>query len=199
MSPPIYSTTLDIKFTNFLKKIVDKSRIDSSSRGSYLAGNINEQINLNLDKSEEIEFTNEFYKYILLALEEFKQYPTGTDIKCSMGIPWINVQRAGEFNPLHNHAGELSVVAYIDIPECIALENVQPGIETNMPSYGKIDFSYTQENNLTTKYSHQPKTGELLIFPAWLLHTVYPFKSNVERISISFNVFDIEKFNAAMM
>jgi uncharacterized protein (TIGR02466 family) len=192
-SLPIYFTTLDDKFIIFLKSLVDKSREQASSRGAYLAGNINEQINLNLDKQSELEFTNEFYKYILLALDEFKQYPTGTNIKCSMGIPWINFQKAGEFNPLHNHAGDLSVVVYVDIPECIALENTQPSIETNMPSYGKIDFSYTREDtHTTTKYSHQPKTGELLIFPAWLLHTVYPFKSNVERISISFNVFDIE-------
>jgi hypothetical protein len=50
-----------------------------------------------------------------------------------------------------------------------------------------------EDTQIVTKYSHQPKTSELLIFPAWLLHTVYPFKSNVERISISFNIFNIEK------
>jgi len=194
MSPLIYSTTLDINFINFLKKLVDNARIEASSRGLHLAGNINEQINLNLDKSSEIEFTNEFYKHVLLALDKFKQYPLGSNIKCNMGIPWINFQKAGEFNPLHNHAGDLSVVVYVDIPECIALENTHPSIETNMPSYGKIDFSFLKEDTqIVTKYSHQPKTSELLIFPAWLLHTVYPFKSNVERISISFNIFNIEK------
>ena len=194
MNPPIYSTILDIDFINFLKRLVDSSRVEASSRGLYLAGNINEQINLNLDKQSELDFTNELYEHILLALNKFKQYPICTKIHCNMGTPWINVQKTGEFNPLHNHAGDLSIVIYVDIPECIANENTCPNIETNMPSYGKIDFSFLKKDTtIVTKYSHQPTTGELLVFPSWLLHTVYPFKSNVERISISFNVFDIEK------
>ncbi len=159
MSPPIYSTTLDINFINFLKKLVDNARIEASSRGLHLAGNINEQINLNLDKSSEIEFTNEFYKHVLLALDKFKQYPLGSNIKCNMGIPWINFQKAGEFNPLHNHAGDLSVVVYVDIPECIALENTHPSIETNMPSYGKIVLEYTDQYRcLIVSLAYKPFT-----------------------------------------
>ena len=38
-----------------------------------------------------------------------------------------------------------------------------------------------------------PKTGDIFIFPAELKHTVYPFTSDVERVTMSFNVFDIEK------
>ena len=34
---------------------------------------------------------------------------------------------------------------------------------------------------------HRPRTGELLIFPSWLLHWVTPYQSDRPRISVSFN------------
>lgn len=190
---PIYSTVLDNAFIDFLKSLAYDAKNTASSRGKHLAGNIQHQFNLHLDQASEVRFTSEFYKHVLLALDKFKQKSIGSNIKCNMTVPWLNFQQPGEFNPLHNHAGDLAVVVYIDIPECIAKENECLSIETNMPSYGKIDFSFLKEGTqIVTKYSHQPKTGELLIFPAYVLHTVYPFKSNVERVSLSFNVFDIE-------
>jgi len=36
-------------------------------------------------------------------------------------------------------------------------------------------------------YAHVPRTGELLIFPAWLVHWVTPYLSDSPRISVSFN------------
>ena len=35
--------------------------------------------------------------------------------------------------------------------------------------------------------SFEPKTGRLIMFPAWLLHCVDPNESNDIRISVSFN------------
>jgi len=34
----------------------------------------------------------------------------------------------------------------------------------------------------------QPKAGRMVIFPAWLLHQVRPYRGNAERISIAFNL-----------
>ena len=50
------------------------------------------------------------------------------------------------------------------------------------------------------KYFHDEKNYEeiypqenmMLMFPSWLEHSVEPSKSKEERISISFNIFDIE-------
>jgi len=33
-----------------------------------------------------------------------------------------------------------------------------------------------------------PKTGRLVMFPAWLLHQVRPYRGGAERISIAFNL-----------
>ena len=37
-------------------------------------------------------------------------------------------------------------------------------------------------------YNHQPKVGDVILFPHYLMHTAYPFKSNAERRSFSFNL-----------
>ena len=34
----------------------------------------------------------------------------------------------------------------------------------------------------------RPKTGLMVMFPAWLLHQVRPYKGGAERISIAFNL-----------
>jgi uncharacterized protein (TIGR02466 family) len=33
-----------------------------------------------------------------------------------------------------------------------------------------------------------PKAGRLVMFPAWLLHQVRPYRGTAERISIAFNL-----------
>jgi uncharacterized protein (TIGR02466 family) len=34
----------------------------------------------------------------------------------------------------------------------------------------------------------RPKSGRMVIFPAWLLHQVRPYHGTAERISIAFNL-----------
>ena len=67
-------------------------------------------------------------------------------------------------------------------------------IKTN----GTIDFINGQKSFLSNSiYNVIPKVRDLLIFPNYLMHTVFPFRdSNEERRSISFNAkVDDEAFN----
>ena len=58
-------------------------------------------------------------------------------------------------------------------------------IKTN----GTIDFINGQKNFLSKSiYNLNPKVGDLVLFPNYLMHTVYPFNIDAERISFSFNV-----------
>ena len=41
-------------------------------------------------------------------------------------------------------------------------------------------------------FNHQPKVGDMILFPHYLMHTAYPFKSRGERRSFSFNL-EIDK------
>ena len=54
---------------------------------------------------------------------------------------------------------------------------------------GKLEFSYGEKQNMiVTGHEFLPETNDLFIFPSSLKHFVYPYKSNVERVSISGNI-----------
>ena len=100
---------------------------------------------------------------------------------------WINYMKANEFNPPHDHAGDLSFVIFPDIPQELIEENKEhkgasqgPGAVTWMYGYGAHQY--------ITIVPRMPETGDLFIFPASLQHWVFPFRSNVERVSVSGNL-----------
>ena len=54
---------------------------------------------------------------------------------------------------------------------------------------GTIDFINGQINFLSKSiYNLNPKIGDLMIFPNYLMHTAYPFNIEGERRSFSFNI-----------
>ena len=100
---------------------------------------------------------------------------------------WVVRQFKGEYNPIHYHEGDLSGVGYLTLPKNmtknILIKNKK--IITN----GTIDFINGQKAFLSNSiYNLVPKTGDLIIFPNYLMHTAYPFNINGERRSFSFNV-----------
>jgi hypothetical protein len=126
-----------------------------------------------------------------------RKYITG----CQILTMWCVSQWAGDFNPLHIHSGDLSGVLYLKVPEGLEEEYKN---EDHHPAVGDIQFiagtpQAFNRNNLQVS----PKVGDLYVFPAWLHHTAYPFRTkDQERRSISFNiVYDInlEKFKNEKM
>ena len=54
---------------------------------------------------------------------------------------------------------------------------------------GGISWMYGQGNRQCISVVHRmPATRDLFIFPASLEHWVFPFRSNVERVSVSGNI-----------
>ena len=51
---------------------------------------------------------------------------------------------------------------------------------------GKAGLSGSLSAGATEKV--QPTAGRMVIFPAWLLHQVLPYRGNAEPISIAFNL-----------
>ena len=67
-----------------------------------------------------------------------------------------------------------------------------------MPCAGQLEFFEGSTSWLIPgTWKVIPKTGDMYIFPAELKHAVYPFKSNVERITMSLNIFDILRVEEA--
>ena len=98
---------------------------------------------------------------------------------------WVNFMKAGEWNPVHNHTGDLSCVTYLKVPKEIEEENKTSELssKSNTPSAGKLEFQYGDHiGYCNTGMMMNPKEKDIYIFPAKLHHMVYPFKSKVERI-----------------
>jgi|CoawatStandDraft_6_1074263.scaffolds.fasta_scaffold11761_2 hypothetical protein len=99
---------------------------------------------------------------------------------------WGNISVAGDFNPPHVHTGGMSGVGYFRMPDDIEEEWL---LEDHDPSAGLINFWDGRFAPMSmTNFKVKPRVGDIYIFPAWLSHSVHPFRSKGERWSFSFNL-----------
>ena len=120
-----------------------------------------------------------------------KQHQNMNDIKKNIQVVinsmWIVEQQPGEYNPLHTHTScDISAVMYLKTP------NFLPSEKPKRNDDGTIHFvggSGTNDRLRFNSFKVIPEPGALFIFPAHLLHTVYPYKTNdnFARRSVSFN------------
>ncbi len=99
---------------------------------------------------------------------------------------WVVRQFKGEYNPIHYHNGDISGVGYLKIPKFI-FSNKKVKNKKDLTN-GTIDFINGQKAFLSKSiHNVKPIVGNVIIFPNYLMHTVYPFNINGERRSFSFN------------
>ena len=175
-----FSSKLINKINNEVDKILSKKnllkKLDYSKK---LVGQVKQEFQLPrsfITKNLEKVIFNEVKKYILQTLGKKVK-------KISIKNFWIVRQFNNEYNPIHYHDGHISGVGYLKIPKFISTNNKKSKID------GTIDFVNGNKMFLSDSiYNHQPKVGDVILFPHYLMHTAYPFKSTGERRSFSFNL-----------
>jgi len=104
-----------------------------------------------------------------------------------LGNMWANINPPGGYNRPHVHPNTLfSGVYYVKTPpNCgkLVCNDPRPGIQTVMPTRIKG----TPPKHLWRECHLDVKEGRIIIFPAWLWHSVEPNESSDIRISVSFN------------
>jgi uncharacterized protein (TIGR02466 family) len=99
---------------------------------------------------------------------------------------WANINPPGGKNSSHTHPNNyISGVYYVSVPEGSgAIEFLDPRAQagTILPKTKK----WNKFNG--TKVTIPAKEGRLVLFPAWLSHSVPVNVSDGERVSISFNI-----------
>ena len=99
---------------------------------------------------------------------------------------WIVSQYAGDFNPMHIHDANLSGVAFLKMPDKFEEEYKK---EDHHKTVGCLEFLGSVPNHFANhSYLVKPEIGDFYLFPSWLTHQVYPFRSEGERRSMAFNV-----------
>ena len=193
--PLLVRVTVEKEMLDLFLKEGKASQKDMSSR---LAGILNKEVEFRDRKLFEKFFSNMFNLY---ADAQFKWNAEKGNSReyykqqYSLDALWCNFQSPGDFNPPHDHGGALSWVIFLQIPEELKEENKKYKGRSAGP--GGITFIYAEgPKTAITHHSFFPEEGDMFIFPAWLKHWVFPFKSNCTRISVSGNVEDSIKIKS---
>ena len=186
--PKIAKLKLSNNLIKNLNKEVDriiskKNLIKKFDYSNKLVGQVKQEFQISksfIKKNIEKKIYNEVNKYIYKSL--------GKNISMiKIKNFWVVRQFNNEYNPIHFHDGHISGVGYLKIPKFILKNRKKTNID------GSIDFVNGNKMLLSESiYNHQPKVGDMILFPHYLMHTAYPFKSSGERRSFSFNL-EIDK------
>jgi uncharacterized protein (TIGR02466 family) len=181
--PTLGKGKLSKKILKIINNHVDKTVISKKNDySSKLVSQIKDEVKLNdtfIKKNLSKELIKNIKKYL-----EVSGVPKIKEVKI-INL-WVVRQFKNEYNPIHYHNGQLSGVGYLKIPKNMNQNKVVKNkkVKTN----GTIDFINGQKNFLSKSiYNLNPKIGDLLIFPNYLMHAAYPFNVDGERRSFSFN------------
>ena len=107
------------------------------------------------------------------------------NVKVYITQSWVNYTGLGQFHHRHYHQNSyLSGVLYI------SADKATDKIEFYNSMYKQINLVPTEWNIFNSESWWYPvKTGQLLIFPSHLVHSVLPKQDYNLRISLSFNTF----------
>ena len=204
-SPTIMESTVPDKFVEIVNDTADKVLSSETASVEWdwshkLVGKVHKEIQIPVRNKEhrELLFTTmrgACVDYLKESIKNNTAYgwkkiasdtvPTVDNIH--MAHSWVVSQYAGEYNPWHHHSGDFSAVIYLKLPLNMHKE-IEEDFEDHYPANGLIEFMFG-ENQIfrSDNLKFKPVVGKMLVFPSWLRHFVYPFKSEGERRSMSFN------------
>ena len=165
------------------KILGDKKKLKKSDYSKKLVGQVKQEIKL-----DNKFVKNNILRFITINIKKYIKIGANRNVKkISLKSLWVVRQFKNEYNPIHFHSGNISGVGYLKIPKNI--NKSRKRLKTN----GTIDFINGTKSFLSNSlFNHNPKVGDMILFPNNLMHTAYPFKREGERRSFSFNI-DIDK------
>ena len=150
--------------------------------------NINGWHSRSFDFNEKENVPNKFYSHINSYIEDvFSKLGwehDKTKVKCTS--MWAIINKKGNFNIEHTHPNNyLSAAYYVKAPDnCGNFKATNPNILSR-----HIRAKTKQANELNSNSaSIKINEGDLLIFPAYLPHSVEENKSDEDRVIVSFNI-----------
>ena len=128
--------------------------------------------------------------------KEWNYYPkeNPNNNKLTVESVWVNMQKKLEVNPLHNHDGTLSFVAWLHVPFKLEDERNMENCKNSgtMQLASTFQFVYTDILGAITNiplFVESGWEGTIVMFPSKLMHIVYPFQTSDDyRISIAGNL-----------
>jgi uncharacterized protein (TIGR02466 family) len=192
----IESSNLNIE--NLIKEIYNyKERYDVDGRKiSNVGGYQSWDFNWDIIVSNNIEYKelNSLFSSIQSSLLSINY---GAEASLDISNAWVSINHKHDYNRTHQHPNSIfSGVFYLQNPEdsesIIKFYRSREFSDYLMTQYisHDLDSSYWSED-----FKIFPKAGDLLIFPSYMFHEVYPNRSESPRISIAFNTNHTEMDN----
>ena len=177
---------------DYTEKIIkDEEKSKNLDAGDTLVGAVTQEISL-----EKEFFNSKVSPYLsnVIAAYMFKSRPdlnlkSVDEIKKKIIInyrtAWIVRQFENEYNPLHFHTGNISGACWIMVPKDLGKPpQNKKGINYN----GQIHLAHGANIfNCSALEVIKPEVGKFILFPNYMLHSVYPFYGPGERRTFSFN------------
>ena len=177
------------------QEIVDIHNDDSNTMkmNDALAGQITKEYQI----TKSLPLLNPYLEEMGRAYQkEWNYYPkeNPNNNKLKVESVWVNMQKKLEVNPLHNHDGTLSFVAWLYIPFKLEDERNMPNCKNSRTVELATTFQFVYTTALGTianchMFVESGWEAKIIMFPASLLHIVYPFQTSDDyRISIAGNL-----------
>ena len=176
------------------KEIVDIHNDDSNTlkMNKTLAGQITKEYQI----TKSLPLLNPYLEEMGRAYQkEWNYFPKENPNKdLKVESVWVNMQKKLEVNPLHNHDGTLSFVAWLYVPFKLEDERNMENCKNSRTVELASTFQFVYNTALGTiancpMFVESGWEAKIVMFPAKLLHIVYPFQTSDEyRISIAGNL-----------
>ena len=197
--PFFASCVLPQDATDALIKMSDELLSDklSESHGQSLAGVIDKEIKVyksNMEKAGVDQLIESCVRsYVVHCAKSHGVFDETHTFESMINSAWIVSQYENEYNPAHNHTGcDISAVIYLKVPDVKGRRNLESK-KGKHDNDGDITFIHSAMGNRNFDVFEkgvmtiQPTSGLLVMFPSYLLHTVYPFIGEGERRCLPFN------------
>ena len=178
--PILFNTKITQVDLDNIKNLCSKDPVKNNNK--HLAGDIKHEYLINEEKINDI-----LKPYTQAFRHCFKNWYNRSIPEIKASKAWVNYMQPGDYNPLHLHLRcDFSSVIYLKVPKELQKELEEYKGTDEGP--GSIAFFYGEHNPYFISWnSFKPQTGDLFIFPSALRHSVNPYKSKCERISVSVN------------
>ena len=176
------------------KEIVDIHTNDKDivRMNKSLAGQITKEYEISKSRTLLDPYLEEMGRAYQKAWNYYPKENPNKDLKVES--VWVNMQKKLEVNPLHNHDGTLSFVAWLYVPFKLEDERNMENCKNSRTVELASTFQFVYNNVLGTiancpMFVESGWEAKIIMFPSKLLHIVYPFQTSDDyRISIAGNL-----------
>lgn len=161
-------------------RAVDEGVAKSNRGGWHSDGNL-----LDSDAACLVTLRQAVVEAVFAATRKVSSHVDPQDLRLKLS-GWMNINPPGGFNAPHTHPGaHWSGVYYVAQP---AVETGTSGmIEFLDPRTDLPNWRLLRAKAFRPKRKIRPQPGDIVIFPSYLVHWVYPNETEEERVTIAFN------------